>query len=410
MLRDAAPVCPHRSPVGGFLCDPASPLDHWSSMLRSLWQVWWPVLVVVVAVLVLAGIAATLVRRAAWRRAAASARWLEIRPPARSPTEAAWNFWQAIAGILNRTRRHTLAPKILAMEFVATAETTRVGIWVPTALSVRAVTGAVTSAWPGAQTTVTDPPVLTDAPRLDAVEVTPRDGQWTPLFGTDRRRSDAHTDEPLAHLLTVLAARRHGETGCVQVIVTAHRRVPAPLAGGLVPRAMVALLAAPFRVLLGVVDLFWSPRGAVCGNRSSGGREAEDPVVTARQRAVEAKKARGPHLRITIRVSLISQHAAASTRGRPRRNTVAAIAGGFDRVAHATDLTLTRSHRAKGHASTRRPGRGFIATVNELAMLWHLPAHAAYYNIAQTPARSRDPGRDLPRLSRHASNGADDVA
>lgn len=44
---------------------------------------------------------------------------------------------------------------------------------------------------------------------------------------TDRRRGDARTDEPLAHLLTALADRAGGETGCVQVVVTAQRHAPA---------------------------------------------------------------------------------------------------------------------------------------------------------------------------------------
>lgn len=408
MLSTAVSICPHDSRVGGLLCDPVSHLDQWPATLRDLGQAWWPMLVVVAAVLLLVSIASVQVRRAAWRRVVASARWLEIRPPARSPTDAASNFWHAIAGLLNRTRRHTLTPRILAMEFVATAETTRIGIWVPTTLSVRTVADAVTSAWPGTQTAMTDPPIVTGAARLRAEEVTPRDGQWTPLLATDSRRSDARMDERLAHLLRTLADRAGGETGCVQVLVTAYRRIPAHVARGLVPRAMVLLLGAPFRVLLGLVDLFWSPHDAHRRNLSSGARQVEDPVVKARERAVDAKKAHGPHLRVTIRVSLARQHATTSTPGRPCRNTVAAIAGGFDRVAHGTDLALSRTRRARQCVSRRRPGRGFVATVDEMAALWHLPAQAACYNIAQTPARSRGPGRDLPRLP--SRNGADDAA
>ncbi|MQA02166.1 MAG: hypothetical protein GEV07_05375 [Streptosporangiales bacterium] len=395
--------------LADLICDPGSTLQGWLAALQGLWHAWWPLPAVTALAAVAVAVVRAYARREACRRAAASARWVEIQPPARPSPDAGVNFWHTIAGILNRTRRHTIGPRTLAMELIATDQTTRIGVWVPTALSTRAVADAVTGAWPDARVATTDRPTLVGTRRVRAADVTPRGGEWAPLIDTTRRHRDSHTEEPIGQTLSSLADRRRGEIACAQLLVTAHRSDHDGSSAWLRPLSVaLTMLRALRQIIFWLFDLFLTSTRATNGHhgtRHSSGEQ--DPVTKTKQQAINAKKADSPHLRVTLRVAVASWG-----KSRQRRNVVAAIAGGYDRVARATELLLTHTRRAAWRVVTRRPGRGFIATTDELAALWHLPGHASRYGITENPSRSWDPRHDLPRIPRHSHDprGDDHVA
>ena len=116
--------------VGSFLSNPSAWLAHAAGWAWRMIQTWWPLLAVVaVAALAASALLAVMARRAQ-AKAAERASWVEITPPAVLPAEGAHGLWRALAGLLFRTRRYGLAPRRLAVEFVAGSGGMRVGVWV----------------------------------------------------------------------------------------------------------------------------------------------------------------------------------------------------------------------------------------------------------------------------------------
>ncbi|MFI7003633.1 hypothetical protein [Nocardia sp. NPDC050175] len=325
--------------------------------------------------------------------------WVRITPPAHLPPDASVRFARSLAGVLHRTRRYGWRPRYVACEFVAVDSVMGLGVWVPPAISPQAVIAAVTGAWPGARAVVTAVPDVSVLGGVRGREVRPRGGEWSPVVEPSSAasgvRAGVDTVDPLGQVLTMLAGRGRGEAGCVQVIVSAQRGTRS---GRPALRALDALLA------------FGQEMGQeftrINGGTSAGAPPRTtpvDPVEAVRSRAIVAKKASGPHLRVTVRVAVAGpaptwQH----------RAQVALIAGGYDAVATAGDGLITRRvYRSAVKVGSRRPGAGFVATVAELGALWHIPADAALYGIDTTDARIRAPRRDLPRLATPRANSAE---
>ena len=147
--------------VSSFLCHPSGPYGFLSAVSYTLYrliEVWWPLLTVAAALAMVAGALLTRAVRLARRNAAEHARWVEITPPVSLPRDGAPAWWRAVAGILHRTARHRIAPRHLAVEFVADVHGVRAGVWVPPGLPVRRVAELVGHVWPGARAQLTDPP------------------------------------------------------------------------------------------------------------------------------------------------------------------------------------------------------------------------------------------------------------
>ncbi len=393
------------SPVASFLCDPPS-LWAWLSYAASLaWrivQVWWPLFVVVaVAVLTVGALLAVVVRRAR-TQAAERASWVGITPPAVMPADGARGLWRALAGLLSRTRRG-LAPRHLAVEFVADATGMRVGVWVPPALSASSVAEVIGRCWPGARATVTDtPPELlgTGAGQVTAAHVLPRGGPWAPLLDPFRttRRQVADVDG-LHSVLAALADRGEAESACVQLIVSTARTGCRRGDRGRPWWARIALglLKAPFLIFLGVADALLTKGSANSHEASADTSTPEDPAVAAYRKAIAAKQAHGPHLQATLRLAVSSP-----VSRRLRRRGVNELVNGYDLAAPAAILATRPAHRAERQLVQRLPGRRrdrFLVTLDEAAALWHLPEQPAQYGIADATARIRRPRRDLPRFN-----------
>lgn len=407
--------------VGSFVCHPSGPYGFLSAVAFTLWrwlQAWWPLLTVAAALALVVG--ALLVRavRLARRNAAEHARWVEITPPASLPRDGAPAWWRAVAGILHRATRRGFAPRHLAVEFIADVHGVRAGVWVPPGLPVARVAELVGHVWPGARARLADPPrwsatgddTAGAVGRVTAAEVYPAGGPWVPLAepgARTTRPADVGTDDVLRGLFSALGECGPGERRCVQLIVT-----PEYATGrrGAADRPWWLRLVG--RLVLGALDWVVSSRSG--GQRSasaggSAGADADDPVMAARRRAVTAKRAHGPHLRVTLRV--IHHTAGRGARRGYRRAAVAGLAGGFDLAAPLTTLRLHRvgggvggARRTRALVDQRRPARRrhrFAVTITELAGLWHLPAEPTQYGMTDSVGRVRRPSRGLPRVHRH---------
>ncbi|MBF6066062.1 hypothetical protein IU500_33905 [Nocardia terpenica] len=352
----------------------------------GFWGRWWGPVLIGAALLV--AVAWSVCTRWLHARDAAGAVWVQVTPPAALPSDAAVRFARSLAGVLHRTRRYPWRVRSVACEFVATDAGVRLGVWVPPAIAPRAVAEAVTGAWPGALVTVTAPPTLTGAGGVCGREVCPRGGPWSPVTDPSARAvARPEGVDPLGQVLTALAERPAREVGIVQVIVAAQR-------------ATDGIVRPTLRLLLDGAASLMTEVGRELMSDGKSGRAPRpttpvDPVQAQRAREIVAKKASGPHLRVTVRAAVSGPVPA-----RYRRQAAGWIANGYDAVATAGNgLTGHRTRGAARKVSLRRPGTVFAATVGELGALWHIPADAAVYGIDTTTARWHDPRRDLPRLA-----------
>lgn len=388
-----------------FVCDPWQTVNGFmawvSHTLWSLIQVWWPLLVVAAACALVAG--AVLARVVQRRRAQemAGAQFFEIIPPHRLPAEGAVPLWRLLAATLAERSSRTR----VALELWAEGADGRIraGLWVPGGAPARAVGRAVTQAWPGCRLTETAPPEL---PRgaVGATELVPWEGPWAPLVDHQHRPERgpvAVEDESLRAVLDSLAnIATGGLFASVQVVVSPARGTGRRSRGAAGRRGLAGWLGLGLRGLvrgaLNIVDVFLSPPSSSSSRGSaSGSRTAEvDPVVVARQRAAEAKRKAGPHLRATVRLVV-----AGTGKSRPARQGSHELAGVL--AALTTDEHVTarlRVWRAAGKVDRYEHGRGFIASTRELAALWHLPHQPGSHGLCHPEVPQRRADRALPRL------------
>ncbi|MFE3259476.1 hypothetical protein ACFXPS_28975 [Nocardia sp. NPDC059091] len=364
--------------LGAFIANAPAALGHTAYAQR-------PLLAAVTVAVFLARLVAGWYRRRCRSREAAQAVWLQITPPAALPRDAGVDFARSLAGLLGRTRRRPWAARSVALEFVATDAGTRIGVFVPPGLSVRAITDMIVGAWPGATVEPTTPPELAGRGGVCAHEIMPRAGAWSPLLDPGRRThgplATIDTPDPLGHMLTVLAERSPGQTALVQVIVSAQRDTGTtrPVSA----RLTLAFCGLAWSLLKDLTGILLPGHSSASPGQQTGADL--DPVTAAWQREVVAKKAARPHLRVSVRVAICGSVPARYLRGQVER-----ITNGFDPVLTAGDGLLTRRARhARAATTTRTPGAVFVATAPELAALWHLPAHGGVYGVPVNPARAR---------------------
>jgi hypothetical protein len=413
-IASAAPAGPESctgSPVARFVCDPWQTVNGFmawvSHTLWSLLQAWWPLLVVAAACALVAGAVLVRVVRQRREREMAGARFFEITPPHRLPAEGAVPLWRLLAATLTKRSSRTR----VALELWAEGADGRVraGLWVPGGAPARVVGRAVTQAWPGCKLTMTAPPEL-PAGAVGATELVPREGPWAPLVDHQHRPERgpvAVEDESLRAVLESLAdIATDGLFASVQVVVSPARGTGWRGRGAVGRRGLAGWLGLGLRGLLrgllNVVDVFLSPSSSSRGSTSASRTTVEvDPVVVARQRAAEAKRKAGPHLRATVRLVV-----AGARKTGPARQASDGLAGVL--AALTTDEHVTarlRVRRAAGKVNGHEHGRGFIASTRELAALWHLPHQPGSHGLSHPEVPQRRADRALPRLDdyRHRS-------
>lgn len=309
--------------------------------------------------------------------------------------DSALALWQTLGGLLHRRGPERIVPRRLAVEALATAQGTRVGVWVPPSLPAAAVAAALRVTWPAAVLTPAGTAPVWPAAGVSAVELRPRGGPWAPLTDTTPRAPRAGEGgeaEPLRAVFAALADRGAGELAAVQIVIRAHRGAGAqPWAA----RAAGALLRMGAGLVLELATILLPGRHAPTRTttRTPGRAVTSDPVAAAALKASDAKRVAGPHLRVTLRVALATNPNMALA---GRRHRLARITGGFDLVT--TPLRTGRVRRPASALTGRLPGRSFLATLPELAAVWHIPAEPGRYALAAQPARNRPPERHLPHL------------
>ena len=388
-------------------------------------------------------------RAAALDQSAYTAHWLEITPPARMPAAAAEALARVLAAtVAQQLPWHGLEPR-LALEVIRTDDGPAVaGVWVPgVGIDLARVARAVSQAVPGARVSETAAGItetMRQGGHLAGRELRPESGPWTVLAEPSARRgltraiAGPDAEEPLR--LVLEAVTGSASWAGLQVVITpgAQRRRAGPLdafggPGGVATglARLLGWLLVSLAKLTGVilreavklaVEIIQTPMSPPSGSSSrstsstssrsssyGGGYpgpgspkwerqvRAEDHVASSRARE-EAAKRDSPHVHVTVRV--------AATQDSPERWSLP------DEVASAYGLALPlgslvpgRARRSFPRAWTRRErGRGFYATVSELAALWHLPVEPSRYRLPDAAARTR-PGRPgvarLPRMPGH---------
>ena len=131
-----------------------------------------------------AGAAAVVIgvaRRRAARRDTAGGVWWQITPPGRTNPGSAVALWQLLGGLLRRHPGPWWWPTRLVLESVATADGTRIGLWLPPALAAAAPDQTLTAVLPGVRITPAAAPVW-PATGVSVVELVPRGGIWAPVL------------------------------------------------------------------------------------------------------------------------------------------------------------------------------------------------------------------------------------
>lgn len=391
--------------VGWWGCTLSGASEHLMTALVRLGAV-APLLVAVTAAI---SVAVWVLRAFAAMGAAQGAVWLEITPPKTLPAGAGLALWRVLAGALGRARGTWLWGRpVLAVEWYADPGGVRAGVWLPAGIRPGPVSDALERACPGARVRPTHPPVWWRYPSR-CVELAPAAGPWTPLVdpatarrAADRIGSGEPGEEPLRALLGALAGLRPGEQAAVQLVVSHHRAggVGGGVAGllrGATPALLGGVTGAVAAGVLALLDLFSSSSRPTRRRRASGqrtgGTTGGDPVRAAAAKAADAKRAAGPHLRVTLRVAATVP---APQRWRADRARAGDITAGFDLV---TDTELRPVWRRLAvaellvlHGHGRRP---FQATLPELAALWHLPTTPGRFGLTAATTRFHDPGRGV---------------
>ncbi|MBO2451664.1 type IV secretion system DNA-binding domain-containing protein [Actinomadura barringtoniae] len=339
-------------------------------------------------------------RAAVWRwrsqRLTDGARLIEIAlPPGVEETSAA-TWWRHLMGLTAPAwKRAVFGQPHLAFELVAGAHGLRVQIWVPGTVPPILIEKAIRSAWPGA--TLTTKPATAPIP----LEAACAGGRLVLARPDHYPLATDHKTDPLRALLGVFSGLRDGEYAAVQVLAR-------PVVGRRLTRAHKAAAAlrggrstAPQGALFDLIT------PGMSAHRNPGDLTWLYPERTEEVRAVLGKAAQ-PRFEVQV------TYAAATTRPdltkrhteSPGRDTSAKgwLRGNAHQIA-STYALYTRgqqflrrkrlAHPAVQMAS-RRLGRGYLLSVDELAALAHLPYDLAAPGVVRAGAAPVAPSPAVP--------------
>jgi hypothetical protein len=359
-------------------------------------------------------------RLQAWRhrRRLAGARWLVIAAPPEVDASSAAALWTAMAGALaptGRRQRLLLGPAHVVWEYLWVGRTLTIRLWVPGTVPEAAAENAIRAAWPSATITVDPapgPPIPAD------VAAQGGGGLWLQHPEALPLRTDHDTD-PLRALLAAGSQVRNREYACVQVLArpAVSRRIRHAARAAASPTNNVAdqllngMVRALAEGLVWLVDVMVPGPPRRVPTRPATRTVPRDPVADARQRQVAEKTIRVPHFEIAIRYAVAGTHPGEHAGAR-----LAGLAHGFAAAA----ATYTRPNRLRripirrpvAVLADRRLRRGFLATVEELAVLAALPQDLAVPGLDRArakampaPAAVPSGGRDVKVLGRAQIGG-----
>jgi len=363
-----------------------------------------------VAVAVLASTAV-----AAWRhhRLTATARWVTISTPPEVEATSAAAVWMTMAGILTpaRWQRLLYGNAHVGWEYTWTGRTLTIRIWVPGTIPPGAVEAAVTAAWPGV-TTTTEPagdPIPSEVTDQAGGALWPQETPALPL------RTD-HDVDPLRALLAAGASIRSTEHACVQILtrpasparVRAARRTatafgsPPGTNTDSMARALTLLTSLVIEPVLWLLDVFLPGRPtSTTRSRTTGASRSDlgrDPVAEANRRSIGQKATNVPHFEIALRyaVAFSAPERPGNQMSPHRRRQVRERLAGLAHTLASAAATYTRPNRLRrmrmAHPvavlAARRMKRGFLVSVEELAVLAALPQDLAVPGLDRARAKA----------------------
>lgn len=366
------------SPLVRLLRDPAAPLEHALTALRSALLTVLHALPFVAGGAIVLAAALILVARSRARRHGNGARLLEIGLPPTGEGQGALLLWGALHDLLRpRLARLLFGQPQVAFELAAESGQTRFRLWLPRAIPVALVERAVEAAWPGARCSRTaEPEPLKQAPGLAVTELSLSGPDCFPLGLPEG-------GGPLRLLLGQLAGLDPRERAFVQIVA-------APVTTGKQARLRAAARRLQTGTPLGRVQrlLDLLPLGPPARPRSA------DPTLGPDVRAV-LTKARRPLFRICVRVAV-----AGPDRAR-RRGQIHALCACFAIFEGRVGLRRHRPLAPRPALAQRRLGRrAFLASLDELAALATLPLDPALPGLSRAGARSLPPPPELPRVGK----------
>ena len=361
----------------------------------------------------------------AWRhrRLVEGARWVSIAAPPEVTPESAAALWSTMTGVLTPSvwRRRLYGTPHVGWEYTWTGRTLTIRMWVPGTVPPGSVESAVRAAWPACTVAVDEtagPPVPAEFAEQAGGALWPQETEGLPL------RTE-HEADPLRALLSAGAGVRDREHACVQILarpasarrVRRARRAAARPAG--TPGGDVANRAVNSMARLAIEPILWVLEALLPGpsrrrpaTRGGSWPEARDPVAEAHQHAVVDKAVRVPHFEIAIRYAVAVEDDQGDNGGKrgkddkrskdekrrddERHQRMRARLSGLAHTFASAAATYTRPNRLRrmkmaqpvAVLASRRLLRGFLATVEELAVLAALPQDLAVPGLDRARARA----------------------
>ncbi|WP_062214423.1 type IV secretory system conjugative DNA transfer family protein [Streptomyces sp. NBRC 109706] len=404
MNRNPAEEEPN-SPVRDYLLDPSGALDHLLDDVLA-WAAQWGLLTGTIAMLALAmlGLGWLWWRRHCRERIAADARIVRILPPPEVDASGAAALWANLVGLLRPAIKRLAGQPHVVFEYVTDRETLSLQIWVPGVVPPGLVERAVEAAWPGAHTRTT--PATSPLPGRLAKE---GDGEIELVAGQLRlARSEAlpiRTDfatDPIRALLGAPVGLGPGERAVVQILarpvagrrLRAARRAARRLRSGRSPHTISRLLET--FLLPGP-----TPRRPT---RTAQLQDRHTVLETAAEDRAIVNKARGAHYETLVRFAVSSTlpHPSDSTERTVVRDRltgrVHALAAAFATFSEHNYYRRTRlgDRRALPRLTQRRLDRGDLMSVDEVAVLAHLPWDTDIPQLDRAGARAVAPPPGVP--------------
>ncbi len=328
---------------------------------------------VAIGVGVAALVALSAARRAQARRMARGARLVEVLAPPVVDPEGAATLWTNLVALLRPAWRRVLfGQPHLGFELVASDAGLTISLWVPGGIPPGLVERAVEAAWPGArtETRVATPPLVGSGVATG--------GSLTLAAGEQYMLRTEHKVDPLRPLLGALAALAEGETACVQILAR-------PVTGRRLTRLQRTATARrsgrPATRTARLLDLL-TPGPATKPT-------AVDPTRAADVADILDKAAQ-PCWAIAIRYAIATtatdRQAKARLRGRAH-----AVATAFALFSGRNRLERHRLRHPARVLAGRRPGKGNLVSVKELAALAHLPTDVSVPGLARAGANAVPP-------------------
>ena len=318
------------------------------------------------------------------RRLTRDGRCVAILPPPEVDPAGAAVLWSNLVALLRPALQRGLTGQPhLSFEYCWSEEGLRISVWVPRCVPPGLVERAIESAWPGCRTapSAPTPPIPLEA-AVTGGTLRLAQREWFPLNTT-------FEVDPLRAVLGAAGQLGGDEHAAVQILAR-------PATSRRVARCFRAAEAIRSGRSLGVLarglDLL-TPRPA----RTAAGTVVD--LSAAQDVRLILSKAAAPLFEVLVRYAASS--GSNNRRGhRVLRGRAHMIASSFAVFTGRNRFARRRLRLAAHVLAERRMGRGDLLSVQELAVLAHLPSDRAVPGLARAGARSVAPPPGVPREGR----------